>query len=546
MNCFFYTVLLILTTNINILFAENDAKISINLPDENGNNSALYSKSYALIIGVSNYYGGWPKLPGVTKDIEAVKSSLEKQHFTCVVVVDPDNVKLSNAFNDFISKYGYDTENRLLFYFAGHGHTIKSSYGEEMGYIIPANTPNPNKNKEGFMSTAMNMQEIEVFAKKIQSKHALFLFDACFSGSIFSLSRAIPENISYKTRKPVRQFITSGSAEESVPDESVFRKQFISGLDGEADVNKDGFITGSEIGEFLQERVVNYSNGTQHPQYGKIRNPNLDKGDFVFVVNNQENLLISNSSKLPAPVQTRSENSASAPTTIPNNNDANFPKQISTERPVLPEKKSIMKAQNELENWYVFLSVAFPKNFYPTVLTTYIQDNISATSLPIAGSCAFYFPLNNSSLIGGSIGATNDAYYVIGHNDLDSSNYNKGMGFSFYDFSISGIYYFFKDIGDSWYARLDLGFTGLMANHKTLCFDTTPPIYESYNLKHYGYTTLAGFGYSLPISSGTRFDFFCHAIFRSISGVKTSSWTESNFIESGTYSTVQFGVGILF
>ena len=34
---------------------------------------------------------------------------------------------------------------------------------------------------------------------------------------------------------------------------------------------------------YLDTSVVNYSNGAQHPQYGKIRHPKLDKGDFVFV-----------------------------------------------------------------------------------------------------------------------------------------------------------------------------------------------------------------------------------------------------------------------
>jgi len=38
------------------------------------------------------------------------------------------------------------------------------------------------------------------------------------------------------------------------------------------------------LGEYLQTTVVNYSKGTQHPQYGKIRNPYLDKGDFIFQI----------------------------------------------------------------------------------------------------------------------------------------------------------------------------------------------------------------------------------------------------------------------
>jgi hypothetical protein len=33
----------------------------------------------------------------------------------------------------------------------------------------------------------------------------------------------------------------------------------------------------------LQEKVVNYTRGGQHPQYGKINNPKLDRGDFIFV-----------------------------------------------------------------------------------------------------------------------------------------------------------------------------------------------------------------------------------------------------------------------
>ena len=256
---------------------------SVFLKNTNGDPIQLYKNSYALLVGASNYYNGWPKLDGVLQDIAAVKDELERQGFTVITVIDPGLDELQDAYRNFINQYGLDPGNRLLFYFAGHGHTVRTAYGEEMGYIVPVDAPNPNIDKNGFLSKAMTMQQIEVYAKRIQSKHALFLFDACFSGSIFAISRAIPENISYKTTKPVRQFITSGSADETVPDESVFRAQFISALEGEADMNKDGFITGTELGEFLQEKVVNYSKGSQHPQYGKIRNPHLDKGDFVFI-----------------------------------------------------------------------------------------------------------------------------------------------------------------------------------------------------------------------------------------------------------------------
>jgi hypothetical protein len=120
------------------------------------------------------------------------------------------------------------------------------------------------------------------------------------------VSRAIPDAISYKTALPVRQFITSGSANENVPDESVFRQQFVAALTSdEGDSNKDGYITGTELGEFLQTSVTNYTRNAQHPQYGKIRNPNLDKGDFVFKVKEDTDRRIPDYSTVPQVLRTK-------------------------------------------------------------------------------------------------------------------------------------------------------------------------------------------------------------------------------------------------
>lgn len=257
----------------------------ISIKNANGTEISIYGESHALVIGGSDYTGGWPKLPGVLKDIELVKEALEAKGFNVVLVKDPDGRGLEDAFEGFIEKYGYKRDNRLLFYFAGHGHTVKPKYGgEELGYIVPVEAPNPYTDIKKFRRVSMSMQRIEEYALNIDAKHALFIFDSCFSGSLFALSRAVPEHINYKTAQPVRQFITSGGAEEKVPDVSIFRQQFIAALEGEGDQNSDGYMTAAELSSFLFKNVVNYSKGAQHPQYGKIRNPNLDKGDFVFRV----------------------------------------------------------------------------------------------------------------------------------------------------------------------------------------------------------------------------------------------------------------------
>ena len=136
----------------------------------------------------------------------------------------------------------------------------------------------------GFTDTAISMNTIESYAVRIKSKHVLMLFDSCFSGSVFSSLKGVPTDISEKSNRPVRQFITAGNENEQVPDNSIFKVCLLQGIDGEADLNADGYVTGSELGLYLDSSVVNYTQGGQHPQYGKIRHPKLDKGDFIFAL----------------------------------------------------------------------------------------------------------------------------------------------------------------------------------------------------------------------------------------------------------------------
>ena len=256
----------------------------VKILNSQGRKVSLYKESHALLIGASEYKNGWPKLEGVKNDIEELSALLKGQDFHVVVVENPSYNQMIGAFTDFINRYGLDPDNRLLFFFSGHGYTAEQSYGPEIGYLVPVDAPNPDENFIEFMKKAVDINQIDVFARRIQSRHALFIFDSCFSGSIFSVSRAMPRSISYKMSRPVRQFITSGNADEEVPDRSIFLQFLISGIAGEGDLNSDNYITGTELGSYLQDSVVNLTNGEQHPQYGKIRCPYLNKGDFVFIL----------------------------------------------------------------------------------------------------------------------------------------------------------------------------------------------------------------------------------------------------------------------
>lgn len=246
----------------------------------------LYSGYHALVIGVSDYRKGWPRLPNPVKDAKEIAALLTKRGFKVDLVLDPTWAQLRKAFNNLIIGPGRNKETGVLVWFSGHGHTLAEADGSKLGYIVPVDAPDPNRDEFGFMEKAISMRFVETVARRIMAKHVLMAFDSCFSGAIFRTTRAIPPPfIEEKVQKPVRQFITAGNENEKVPDQSFFKEVFVQGIqDRFADRNKDGYVTGQELGAYLQEQVVNYSDKTQHPQYGKINNPKLDKGDFVFVL----------------------------------------------------------------------------------------------------------------------------------------------------------------------------------------------------------------------------------------------------------------------
>ena len=254
----------------------------ISVTSEQGESLYLYKDYYALVVGISDY-DRWPKLPNAVDDAKEVASKLEELGFDVKLALDPTSREMESALNHMVYKMGREENRALLFYYAGHGETETLADKTKMGYIIPKDCPLLKKDPMGFASHAISMRDIESVSLRIRAKHVIMFFDSCFSGSLFALVRAVPADITEKSALPVRQYITAGREDEQVPDRSMFKRCLLIGLEGDADLTGDGYITGSELGMYLSDKVVNYTRRRQHPQYGKINNPDLDRGDFIFV-----------------------------------------------------------------------------------------------------------------------------------------------------------------------------------------------------------------------------------------------------------------------
>ncbi len=258
--------------------------IAANLEVKDGRGATLFSYggSQALVIWAGDYRNPfWKKLNNLRSEAAQVEAALRRQGFHVTMVANPTAEELRESLENFIQRHGFNPDNRLVIYFAGHGWTRAN----DLGYLVPVDAPDAStvQGDLEFARRALSMEQIISWSKQMEAKHVLFIFDSCFSGAIFKVRSASlpPAYLERKMSLPVRQYITAGDVNEVVPARSLFTPLLIRGLDGEADFNRDGYITGSELGEYLPQKMTDYTRA-QNPQYGKIRDPRLDEGDIVF------------------------------------------------------------------------------------------------------------------------------------------------------------------------------------------------------------------------------------------------------------------------
>src|SRR5215472_1167928 len=264
----------------------------------NSEKVTLYSKSKALVIGNDAYDGrSWPTLSNGVRDAEEVAKGLAAQGFEVTLKKNLKSDELDHELKNFFIFAGAEQDSRLLIWFAGHGNTID---GE--AYIVPVDAPSP-KAEARFRDKAISLRRFGEYMREANARHVLALFDSCFSGGVFNVARsAPPAAITLATTQPVREFISSGEAEQQVSDDGMFRKLFLDVLAGkepQADANGDGYVTGTELGLFLHQKVTDLTNNRQTPRYGKLNALGYDRGDFVFQV-----------SKLDAPTSSTSGSSS--------------------------------------------------------------------------------------------------------------------------------------------------------------------------------------------------------------------------------------------
>ena len=241
-----------------------------------------YTNSWALVVGI-NTYKVFP-LHYARKDAEAVAGLLISQ-----LGFPKDNVKLLvdgkatkkaivGSFLEF-TRDKVQPNDRVLFYFAGHGHTKTGNRGD-IGFLVPVDGNWEN------LASLIRWDELTRNAELIAAKHVLFIMDACYGG--LALTRTLtPGSMRFlkdMLQRYARQVITAGKADEPVldlggplPEHSVFTGHLLEGLQGRA-VSSEGILTANGVMSYVYEKVSKDSDSHQTPHFGFLDGD----GDFIF------------------------------------------------------------------------------------------------------------------------------------------------------------------------------------------------------------------------------------------------------------------------
>ncbi len=263
-------------------------------------------KNYLFAVGIDQYTK-WLKLGNAVNDAKGIVELLT-QSFGFETPVEPlFNEKATKAnITKSLGKVRrmLKPEDNLFIFFAGHGVTLTDTVGDqiiESGYIVPVDGAGlESDDRDTYFKIDPFLNRISLFP----ARHINLVLDACHSGlALGSEASSYRAEVMYEMElesKISRRVLTSARAEQlasdvgPLSDHSLFTGMLVDGMQtGKADIDKNGLITTSELGLYLEQSVSDFSKGRQIPDFGSF---GLDqRGEMTFELNsNSPSFLLTN------------------------------------------------------------------------------------------------------------------------------------------------------------------------------------------------------------------------------------------------------------
>jgi hypothetical protein len=276
--------------------------------------SLRFAQHHAFIVGIDAYERVSPLKTAVSDARRLAQVLADEQHFRVhPPLLDARGPALRTLLSETMSGL-VGAEDRVLFYFAGHGIAADGGDGPA-GYLVPADADPTD------VKTLVPMADLQDALQALPCRHVLLILDCCFSGAFKwtsgtrTIGTIVPKRI-YRERfdrfvlDPAWQVITSAAYDQKALDvlhgratgdrglaqtpdgeaHSPFALALFDALAGDADVRTeregDGLITATEVYGYIRDRVEPQTldagqSRRQTPGFFPLRKH--DKGEFIFL-----------------------------------------------------------------------------------------------------------------------------------------------------------------------------------------------------------------------------------------------------------------------
>ena len=316
MKLYFYYLLFLIPFSFTLLYSEDNE----NLPKSKKEfpNTEMGSKRWAVVVGINDYSD--PGISGLQKarnDAKLIGQILQEQGQFDEIFLMTDDLSSKNplyptkanieAKIDYVLDYSSPVDT-IIFFFSGHGISDPSGNG----YLLSVDTT-----IEKSLLTSIKVNDIMRKIKERNVPKSILILDACRDLTNSTTKGFAREG--FKSEKyasgdvPVTFFSTRTgyySYEDPKTNFGVFTKYLAYGMEGQADTNKDGIVSFSELEEFVQTGVTQWSDQNDKEQKPIVNYPRDKYGKIpiTFSSDKKTSLVEDNNfpkanSKLPALVR---------------------------------------------------------------------------------------------------------------------------------------------------------------------------------------------------------------------------------------------------
>jgi len=184
-----------------------------------------------------------------------------------------DDVEIYKAFQNWLPVKVKKGKTDVYVFYSGHGYPGQD--GNSL-YILPHGA-----DKDLISKTAISQQEIVSAIQNAQPRTVTMFLDSCYSGQtrggdvLIAGARPISPKISSNSYPPNFTVISASSNDQissASPDlkHGIFSYFLMKGMEGDADLSKDGKITAAEMQEYLTDMVGRQAMGMNRKQQPQL------------------------------------------------------------------------------------------------------------------------------------------------------------------------------------------------------------------------------------------------------------------------------------